>query len=86
MYDRIKLACDLLCDTHKPRYLASLVNAVSALVGKQPMNNARRQALCEALYQSSDATRNDFEIVNGKVYIGSPMYIDPEELARRMIW
>jgi len=87
---RIELAANLLCETHKPGQLIgrinNLIKQVAALVRNQPMTMQRRELITRALLASSDATEKDFEIINGKIYIGSPMYLDPDELAKRILW
>lgn len=90
---RVRLAADLMCEAHKKdmrRHATTLIQAINDLQDELPMTAKSREEqatkLAQALFSSSDATQQDFEIVDGKVWISVPMHIDPMELAKRMIW
>lgn len=87
---QLRLCCELLCESHNkrkmPRRVQALIAALTKAVRAQEVTKGRIETLAHAMLTASDGMKEDFEIVDNKLYIAVPMHIDPQELARRVIW
>jgi hypothetical protein len=86
----IRLKAELLCESHKKgqkKRLQSLISVVAEAAASLKLNKKdQTMRLAEALFRASDASNQDIEIVDNKIFISTPMYIDPEELCKRVLW
>jgi hypothetical protein len=89
----ISLQSELLCESHKrsqrirrlriTRLISTLARELALLTSNK---RDRALTLAEHIFKSSDAASQDIEIIDGKLYLSTPMYIDVQELSKHVLW